>query len=326
MNSEILKHAIKTVELKNSLSHINWLRHVKQNIIQDNTTSYTLSNEKVIDNLQIPHRRIGLSETPQIIKYDNELKRKNRNPDLKPIKTLNISEQEVGPISKRLITKDLSDIYQDTNDAENKDEKTAHPAPLSQKSAFINHMISQTRFLLGKIDDKNAQIRLKRLLNYLSSGAKTVANLSISARGDIRENNFDTNVSFQKYLNYMITPDKARNLANKPYFYDVIFGKYIENDIPVKPADMVDSKTTRSIDKHIKTKPLRVIKSARDTNIQNNKALKSLCKKISTIEDVISILSSTAYILGPITQENFKRQNKYFKIFQNKLNDDYLNA
>ena len=121
--------------------------------------------------------------------------------------------------------------------------------------------------------NEDAKKRLTRLLDYLYSGAKSVSNLSISPKNKIVESNFDTGITFQTYLNYIITPDKERK--DKPNFYDLIFGDHIEHEIPTKYAsksDMKRNNRTKIDTMSLKPHALRGLKlSSRDNETANNK-------------------------------------------------------
>ena len=114
------------------------------------------------------------------------------------------------------------------------------------------------------------------------------------------------------------------------HFYDMIFGDHIENDIKSKIASKSHLKRNRTKigSPPLRTSTLRELKlNSKDSETHNNKWLKSICKKISTIEDIITIAASIGFCLngGVDSRDKFEEQKKYFELLQEDLEDGLHN-
>ena len=328
----MMENAARVLEEKNRWFQQPGKKHVQQNIVYDNRSSFSLDNDSIRANLEIPYMRQNISNNDMLIKYDNSLAKGSRNPLISgPEKSIKPRDHPITPILENVTTNEIADIYQETYNDENIRDENIHsrqPPPLSEKSAFIKHLISQVKFLQPKTTDEDVKKRLTRLLDYLYSGAKSVSNLAISPKNKIVESNFDTGVTFQTYLNYIITPNRERK--DKPNFYDMIFGDHIENDIKSKIASKSHLKRNRTKigSPPLRTSTLRELKlNSKDSETHNNKWLKSICKKISTIEDIITIAASIGFCLngGVDSRDKFEEQKKYFELLQEDLEDELHN-
>ena len=327
MTSEIIQNAIETLKLKNSLSKKDFIKTVKQKVTYNNSTSVSLSNPEILDNIGIAIHKSKFDTNKKILKYDGTLQSKNRNPDTKNLLNISPANQNVTEISKRLVAREVGDVFQEFNNEEARgDVSIGIPNSSDTKPVIVSHLISQTKFLESRVEDTTVKQRLKRLLDYFHSNLKSVASLKISEDGKLVENNFNTGITFQKYLNYIATSDKNRNLIEKPDFYDLIFGRYVESEQPRKLAGETETKKIQNFKGiNISSKNLRDLKT-KDNEITTDFWLKSFLKKISSVDDVITVLGSIAFCVYGKPEVHFKNQKKIYKQFQIFLNDEYINS
>ena len=76
----MMENAVKVLEEKNRCFQQYRKKPVEQDIVYDNKSSFSLENNDVRDNLEIPYLRQDISNNGTLIKYDNSLIKGSRNP------------------------------------------------------------------------------------------------------------------------------------------------------------------------------------------------------------------------------------------------------
>ena len=77
---DMMENAVKVLEEKNRCFQQRRKKPVEQDIVYDNKSSFSLENNAVRDNLEIPYLRQNISNDGTLIKYDNSLVKGSRNP------------------------------------------------------------------------------------------------------------------------------------------------------------------------------------------------------------------------------------------------------
>lgn len=330
-NLYFLRNAVKVHERLLQENSKELIKKKKNQYTQtyDNSTSICFENPTIRENISTAYLRGDIANQP-VIKFDGALESKSRNRELIP--NSRIIDNKEGVNMEGMIQNaefaTLGETYQDqmnNHELEITNNKTVETTPeKSEKSEVIKYFINQTKFILGKIRDSPAKKRVERLLDYLYSNKESVQKLSLSHKNNLIENNFDTGVNFNEYLNYIATPNI--DLGKKPNFYDQIFGIYIDKPQKIETSLPGEKKTTSIINKKtLNTVQLRAI-SNRDSEEKNNKWLRSMCKKIEAIEDIFTLVSSIGFCIdgNTTTLKKFNYQNKNFvNLLKNTLEDEY---
>ncbi len=327
---DTLKHAVSLWETKNKAYKLPDIQKVKETKIYNDKSSVNLTNDDIRENIDIAYARMIFPEK-NIIKYDGEVQKHSRNPliltDTSKFEPAEES-QSMAHMNENIKFNRIGDIYQEeSNAADEKLVRNRKPeVPASEKGAILTHFISQVKFLMKKADDENAKKRLQRLLDYFYSGNDNVTKLGLSAKNKVTEGEFDSDVTFQQYLNYIITPDSERLGVKKPGFYDELFGKYIEKEQHPSKAWRMESRPHTTIVNASSTIELRqYLPRTKDSEVKNNKWLKTFCKKITSLDDVITSVSSIGFCLnGPTIDETVfdKQLKQFFKVFKDYLEDE----
>ena len=312
---DILRNAAKIHEEKNRESALPKKRKVESTQVYNDSTSFTFSNPTVMRNIEIAQARIP--EKKESMRFDGELVKGSRNFPFVPhsnIRKSKDTEAEQVGIDENIRFNQIGEIYQDETNAGNSriSENTNYNPPRSGSNVVVQHFISQVKFVLSKVKNEKAKYRLERLLTFLHSGGESVAKLGLSPKSYVTEGAFNTGVTFQRYLNFISTPDNER--GEKPDFYMEIFGNHIEN---LNNSEMGGKSENEFEDDHsqeLATIPLREIKPRKDDRNSNNKFLKSLCEKIKTVDDIITVISTIGFCIdGPLLKESdFQEKEKLF--------------
>ena len=325
-----LKHAVSLWETKNEAYKLPDVRKVKETKIYSDKSSVNLTNDDIRGNIDIAYERMSFPEK-NIIKYDGEILSHNRNPlSLTDTSKFELAEESQGTshMKENIKFNRIGDIYQEeSNAADEKLIRNRKPeVPVSDKGAILTHFISQVKFLMKKAGNENVKKRLQRLLDYFYSGSDSVTKLGLSAKNKVTEGAFDSDVTFQQYLNYIITPDSERERVKKTGFYDELFGRYIEKDQhPSKTIQMKSRGSATIIDASSTITLRQYLPRTKDSEVKNNKWLKSFCKKITSLDDAITAISSIGFCLnGPTIDESvFHKQSKqFFEVFKDYLEDE----
>lgn len=331
-NLFFLRNAVKVHERLLQENSERLIKKKKNQYTQtyDNSTSICFENPIIRENISTAYLRGDIANQP-VIKFDGELESKSRNREL--IHNSRIIDNKESVNTDGMIQNTefatLGETYQDemnNHELEIANNKTAESTPeKSEKSEVIKYFINQSKFILGKIQDSTVKNRVERLLDYLYSNKESVQKLSLSHKNNLIENNFDTGVNFNEYLNYIATPNIDQ--GKKPNFYDQIFGIYIDKPQNIERSLPAEKKPGKRIDKKtLNTVQLRPISNAKDSREKNNKWLKSICKKIEVVEDIFTLVSCIGFCIGgnTTTLKKFNYQNKNFvNLIKNTLEDEY---
>ena len=313
---DILRNAAKIHEEKNRQRTLPKKRKVESTEVYNDSTSFSFSNPSVMRNIEIAQGR--MPKKTNLMKFDGELVKGSRNYPFVPHSNRQKSrETKAGQdgIHENIRFNQIGEIYQDETDAGNSriSENMSYNPPRSGSNVVVQHFIAQIKFVLSKVKNDKAKTRLERLLKFLHSGAESVSKLGLSPKNHVTEGVFNTGVSFQRYLNFISTPDDER--GEKPDFYMEIFGNHIENPNYVEMEGKREKhfEIDHSQDR-LSTFALRELKPKKDDRKSNNKFLKSLCEKIKTVEDIITVISSIGFCIdGPLFKESdFQEKEKLF--------------
>ena len=321
MNSsrlEILRNAVKIHEEKiRERSLPKKTKATSTEIYDSSTSSNSFSNPNVMENLEIPHLRMQTGKN--LMRFDGSIRKQSRNFPYTPRTSITkrVEPSETKALQDNIVFNKVGETYQNETDAgiERIAETTSiATTPRNGSTATVQHFITQVKFVLTKIKDENVKIRLKRLLDFLHSGNESVAKLGLSPKNFVTEGSFNTGVTFQRYLNFIATPDNER--VEKPDFYMEIFGNHIENG-RTEDLKVIKGETSfkQEFPQNLSTTPLRELKpKGKDTPSKNNAFLKGMCEKIKTIDDIVTLVSSIGFCVdGPVlTEKDFERKEKMF--------------
>ena len=319
MNSsrlEILRNAVKIHEEKIRERSLPKKTKATSTEIYDSSSSNSFSNPDVVENLEIPHLRMQSGKN--LMRFDGSIRKQSRNFPYTPRTSITkrIEPSETKALQDNIVFNKVGETYQKETDAGNEriaETTSIVTTPKNGSTATVQHFITQVKFVLTKVKDKSVKLRLKRLLNFLHSGNESVAKLGLSPKNFVTEGSFNTGVTFQRYLNFIATPDNER--VERPDFYMEIFGNNIENG-RVEDEKVFKGETSFKQDfpQNLSTTPLRELKPGKDYPSKNNTFLKGMCEKIKTIEDIVTLVSSIGFCVdGPVlTEKDFQRKEKMF--------------
>ena len=318
MNSsrlEILRNAVKIHEEKIRERSLPKKTKATSTEIYDSSSSNSFSNPNVMENLEIPHLRMQSGKN--LMRFDGSIRKQSRNFPYTPRTSITkrIEPSETKALQDNIVFNKVGETYQNETDAGNEriaETTSIVTTPRNGSTATVQHF-TQVKFVLTKVKDENVKLRLKRLLDFLHSGNESVAKLGLSPKNFVTEGSFNTGVTFQRYLNFIATPDNER--VERPDFYMEIFGNNIENG-GVEDEKVFKGETSFKQDfpQNLSTTPLRELKPGKDNPSKNNTFLKGMCEKIKTIEDIVTLVSSIGFCVdGPVlTEKDFQRKEKMF--------------
>ena len=115
-----------------------------------------------------------------------------------------------------------------------------------------------------------------------------------------------------------------RKEKEKPAFYDELFGSHIEQDKILESAPAIEKWERNELKSSLSTIPLRNLQLNTKDSIDNNKRwMKSISKKITTVDDIITIVASTGFCLGGQTLSKAKFEKQY-KLYFNEFKKLFL--